>query len=441
MNDPLLDSPPPASTLHKYPLKQTGYDAVAVEEPQEMTYPPPPNNLESHHLLLEEEGDDEPAGIETDHTRQISLASLPPTSALPPHLAQTRPLHLSSTDLSSPVHHDSYPSSSAGSILVRPNSPFSLSPQPPPPPATVAILSPPTTLSSISSSRTPRQMRSNSSSKSSWSRDSSFVRDSRYPTPPPQQQHTHWISTEETRVLAEAQQQQQRRSTIDGGATVTPVRTSVILYRLDDTRQDSLSPSPVSRLDDSKARDMEEALVPPSLPFGGGAGGGREGRRHPSTGTMTSTASRQSYMSGDSRVPLVSGMGLGGVNPSTGSQFVAYAYQLDALLDGEEDDEDDDWLHDPRVPFFASSDTRKSKGKGKEEDKEKGLSVDPSRTSGYVEQAISWRGLVNYVSIWLLLAGLVALFIFYPVVDQTLHRGMADIANNPSINSTGQAID
>jgi len=133
-------------------------------------------------------------------------------------------------------------------------------------------------------------------------------------------------------------------------------------------------------------------------------------------------------MSGSSRLPLLrqgsSDLLIGERGGfGSGMQIVAYAYQPDALLDGEDDGEDDDWLHDPRVSFYASP------GEGKN-----------PPTSGYVEDALSMRGLVNYTMIWLLLGALVALFIFYPVLTEVRGENTDElIANSPNINSTGQA--
>ncbi|KAE9404952.1 hypothetical protein BT96DRAFT_988793 [Gymnopus androsaceus JB14] len=131
-------------------------------------------------------------------------------------------------------------------------------------------------------------------------------------------------------------------------------------------------------------------------------------------------------MSIDSRIPLVhDGNGTwGGIGSGSGNgkQMVAYAYQPDALLDGEEDDEDDDYLHDPRVSFYATPRNGKQ-----------GL------RAGYKEDTISVRGVVNYTTIWLVLVAIIALFVFYPVTE--FNRVDADeiIANNANINSTGQA--
>ncbi|KAJ3768910.1 hypothetical protein FB446DRAFT_814077 [Lentinula raphanica] len=145
-------------------------------------------------------------------------------------------------------------------------------------------------------------------------------------------------------------------------------------------------------------------------------------------------------MSGDSRIPLISpspGTGVGTGSHHTGLPtphahpgylgtpgssvpvLVAYAYQLDALYDSDEDNgEDDNWLHDPRVSFYAAG---KGKGRGKKNE-EVGQSELESQmktwsgTTEYVEDTMSLCGLGNYFAIWLLLLGLVALFIFYPVL-------------------------
>jgi hypothetical protein len=197
-------------------------------------------------------------------------------------------------------------------------------------------------------------------------------------------------------VLAQAQAQAQ-------AAHIRNPRGLVVLYRLDEPQHDV------------------EALLPPHLPFGNGKSRDRSGTLNAS---VRSTATRQSFMSGDSRIPLVSAgsdgmLERGGGN---GTQLVAYAYQPDALLDGEEDDLDDDWLHDPRVSFFAPP------GKGKQ-----------SPRSEYKEDAISVRGVVNYTAIWLMLVAIIALFVFYPVSTFNRLNSDALIANNPNINSTGQA--
>ncbi|KAJ3728052.1 hypothetical protein DFJ43DRAFT_1085611 [Lentinula guzmanii] len=210
------------------------------------------------------------------------------------------------------------------------------------------------------------------------------------------------VPSEETRVLARAQQQQ-RRSLHAPHST----RPLVVLYRLDtDT-------------------DVE-ALVPPSLPFRNGSGNGNGRSRGGSSGSsmltpamdrmsgsgsgsssMRSMSSRHSIMSGDSRLPLITASTEYeyeyDVHPHLHphQQLVAYASEVDALIDGDEDDgEDDDWLHDPRVSFYA--------GQGKGEKKK--------RKSGYVEDGMSYRGIGNYFMIWLILLGLVALFVFYPVL-------------------------
>ncbi|KAJ3798064.1 hypothetical protein GGU11DRAFT_782553, partial [Lentinula aff. detonsa] len=209
------------------------------------------------------------------------------------------------------------------------------------------------------------------------------------------------VPSEETRVLARAQQQQQRRSLHAPHST----RPLVVLYRLD--------------------TDVE-ALVPPSLPFrnGNGNGRGRGGGSGSSmltpamdrmsgsgsgSSSMRSMSSRHSIMSGDSRLPLITAIATASaeyeyeydVHPH--QQLVAYASEVDALIDGDEDDgEDDDWLHDPRVSFYAGQ------GKGEGEKKK--------RKTGYVEDGMSYRGIGNYFMIWLILLGLVALFVFYPVL-------------------------
>ncbi|KAJ3742521.1 hypothetical protein DFH05DRAFT_1501080 [Lentinula detonsa] len=210
------------------------------------------------------------------------------------------------------------------------------------------------------------------------------------------------VPSEETRVLARAQQQQ-RRSLHAPHST----RPLVVLYRLDtDT-------------------DIE-ALAPPSLPFrnGNGNGRGRGGGSRSSmftpamdrmsgsgSSSMRSMSSRHSIMSGDSRLPLITASTEYeyeyDVHPHLHlhphQQLVAYASEMDALIEGDEDDgEDDDWLHDPRVSFYAGQ------GKGEGERKK--------RKTGYVEDGMSYRGIGNYFMIWLILLGLVALFVFYPVL-------------------------
>ncbi|KAJ4000725.1 hypothetical protein F5050DRAFT_1803913 [Lentinula boryana] len=216
------------------------------------------------------------------------------------------------------------------------------------------------------------------------------------------------VPSEETRVLARAQQQQ-RRSLHAPHST----RPLVVLYRLD--------------------TDIE-ALVPPSLPFRNGNGNGR-GRGSGSgsgssmltpamdrmtgsgsgSSSMRSMSSRHSVMSGDSRLPLITATATAeyeyeyDVHPHLHlhphQQLVAYASEVDALIDGDEDDgEDDDWLHDPRVSFYA--------GQGEGEGEKK-------RKTGYVEDGMSYRGIGNYFMIWLILLGLVALFVFYPVIGDS----------------------
>jgi hypothetical protein len=225
------------------------------------------------------------------------------------------------------------------------------------------------------------------------------------------------LPSEETRVLSEAEQVQraqraQQRPAAPGADTrkpppPSPPRGAVILYRLEEQKPEDTN---------------TDELLPPSLPFGS-----RDGKRIRDSSSSYDTSSvrstsRLSFMSGDSRLPLVAPSDR---HSATGMQLVAYAYEPDALLDGEQDGEDDDWLHDPRVSFFAAS-----PASAKEKQRAK---------SGYVEDVMSVRGLVNYAAIWLLLVGLVALFIFYPVVDQIENRAVVDIANNPNINLTGQA--
>ncbi|KIK52827.1 hypothetical protein GYMLUDRAFT_49660 [Collybiopsis luxurians FD-317 M1] len=416
------NSPPPPSALHAYQLRNSvnlndtiptaGSSSGAAqvlapkpsipfsqfsfmnEDPTTLgaTYPPPPNGSEPHHSLLEyadAQGEDGMDGL--DAGRRNSLASPPPRSSLP-YSTQSRPS--SSTGFLSPKY-DLDPSSPAG-ISGLPAS-FSASPYP------LQSSLRPGSGSMTPATPTPRQPRSASSSRSS-----SMIRDSGFSIP----QHMIRIPSEETRVLAQARQAQGQAAKNSAHPAVPP-RGSVVLYRLDDSRQDTLAHL-------GKLNDVE-ALLPPNLPFGGKAHGGRQAQLSMDEQSLRTTGSRQSFMSGDSRIPLfhtnedMKGAG-------SGTQLVAYAYQPDALLDGEEDDEDDDWLHDPRVSFFASL------GKGKE----------PAR-SGYVERSMSVRGVVNYIAVWLLLVGLVALFVFYPVVDQLHGQKFDDIANNPNINSTGQA--
>ncbi|KAJ3829930.1 hypothetical protein F5880DRAFT_1501938 [Lentinula raphanica] len=168
--------------------------------------------------------------------------------------------------------------------------------------------------------------------------------------------------------------------------------------------------------------------------YGSGSGSGSLGvgsvssvsSRHsiiPSPGTGVGTGSHYTGLPTPHAHP-----GYPGTPGSSVPVLVAYAYQLDALYDSDEDDgEDDDWLHDPRVSFYAAVDSSqmglqgKGKGRGKKNE-EVGQSELESQmktrsgTMGYVEDTMSIRGLGNYFAIWLLLLGLVALFIFYPVL-------------------------
>jgi len=200
------------------------------------------------------------------------------------------------------------------------------------------------------------------------------------------------IPSEETRVLAQAHAQ---------AGHSRNQRGMVVLYRLDEPRHDV------------------EALLPPHRPFGRGKS--RDLSGSVMNASVRSTMTRQSFMSIDSRIPLFRSDGGTERIPGKGTQLVAYAYQPDALLDGEQDDEDDDWLHDPRVSLYATPGTK-------------------SKRSGYREDTISIRGVVNYTTIWLMLVAIIALFVLYPVSTEFRGNDTDElIANNPNINSTGQA--
>jgi Beta-glucan synthesis-associated protein SKN1/KRE6/Sbg1 len=132
--------------------------------------------------------------------------------------------------------------------------------------------------------------------------------------------------------------------------------------------------------------DIPDTLLPPAFPT-------RDSVISTSGETFVS-------LSADSKYPA--GM------LATERGLVAYAY--DPFVD-DQDPSDDDQLHDPE-------------GKG-------------FKTSG---QGVSWRGLRNLTMLLLLLAGLLSLFIVYPVFSFLHNNGVnLLIVENARINSTGQA--
>ncbi|KAJ3826856.1 hypothetical protein F5880DRAFT_1504321 [Lentinula raphanica] len=313
----------------------------------------------------------------------------------------------------------------------------------------------------------------NSNSRSILSSQSSSPGKSKTPPSSLETPYSHMVRvpSEETRVLAQAQQEQRKaRSTqpklsqfphspiphAPSARPVLPLRPSVVLYRLENHHPSEdpthLHPQVVRHESNVGDSELNHFAPPPMRRFYGSGSGSRS----LGVGSVSSVSSRHSIMSGDSRIPLISpspGVGTG-AGAGTGSHhtglltphahpgppgypgtpgssvpvLVAYAYQLDALYDSDEDDgEDDDWLHDPRVSFYAAVDSAqmgpqgKGKGRGKRNEDVVQSELESqmktrSGTTGYVEDTMSLRGLGNYFAIWLLLLGLVALFIFYPVL-------------------------
>ncbi|KAJ4473126.1 hypothetical protein J3R30DRAFT_766218 [Lentinula aciculospora] len=475
----MSSSPPPASNsaLYAYKLREDGYDVALLPpsprsstqitqlvapkpnvpfagftlDPENTdsvdnrysntTYPPPANPKSPRNVDVDNEDNASLYSSPSAGSFHASLSSPPPPSLLP-YTAPSRPSsaaeflprsNLNQQYLASPLGTFSGAVPESAGPYPTPLTPSSI--------PSYSIISAGTSSSN--------SLRKQTRFDSPLSIGTSLTRE-RVSSPP----RMIRVPSEETRVLAHAQQQTKLNQSLQSGISA---RGSVVLYRLDEPKLNMM--------------DVDvKALLPPNLPFGGSRRGGRNGPESSSmsrslssmdgAGSVRSTSSisRHSVMSGDSRIPLIrSNYDLdnrNGVGTSFGKgkgvhdlQLVAYAYQPDALLDGEEDDEDDDWLHDPRVSFYASpspgvkrstlavhSSPGLGVGKGTPEPHI------PKSKSGYVEDSMSLRGLGNYFTIWLLLVGLVALFIFYPVVTEAGRRDLADsIVNNPNINETGQA--
>ncbi|KAJ4470622.1 hypothetical protein C8J55DRAFT_491713 [Lentinula edodes] len=431
-------SPPTSpSALYAYKLRDDGYD-VALLPPSprsstllvapKPTYPPTLNTDHSEDLYSS------PSDSESIHDDPLSS---PPPISLLPYAAPSRP---------SSATGFLFSHSEPNSDLQHPPSLSGIT-EPYLSPSTLSMSTPPPSSMSTPGPSNSASFSSKSSKSSNFPRRQSLLdprasagAKGRMISSPPPRMHMIRVPSEETRVLARAQQQTNFKSSHPN----YPARGSVVLYRLDDPTQDVLN-----------MRDVE-ALLPPNLPFGSG-GGGRSRQDRSGSGSMTisrssmdgvgsvagsmrSFSSRHSVMSGDSRIPLIrSDFRDGSHRKGQEMQLVAYAYQPDALLDGEDDGEDDDWLHDPKVSFYASPQSKAGIGENKGKDSELSPSLRTGKT-GYVEDSISMRGLGNYFTLWLLLVGLVALFIFYPVVTEAGRSDLSDsIVNNPNINSTGQA--
>ncbi|KAJ3755716.1 hypothetical protein EV360DRAFT_72637 [Lentinula raphanica] len=317
----------------------------------------------------------------------------------------------------------------------------------------------------------------NSNSRSIVSSQSNSPGKSKTPPSSVETPYSHMVRvpSEETRVLAQAQQEQRKAQSTQSNVKLSqtphsplphgpparpglPLRPSVVLYRLENHHpsEDSthLHPQVMQHKGNVGDSESDHFAPPPMRRFGGSGSGSGSGSL--GVGSVSSLSSRHSIMSGDSRIPLISpGTGVGPGSHHTGLPtphahpgypgtpgssvpvLVAYAYQLDALYDSDEDDgEDDDWLHDPRVSFYAAVDSAQMGPQGKGQGKGKGKGIGKgerneevgqpelesqvvktrSGTAGYIEDTMSLRGLGNYFAIWLLLLGLVALFIFYPVL-------------------------
>jgi hypothetical protein len=136
------------------------------------------------------------------------------------------------------------------------------------------------------------------------------------------------------------------------------------------------------------ASEEGELPTPPTLPI----------NRHNRDSIMSSSGDSIVSLSSDSKYPQ-------GYNPQRGG-LVPYAY--DPEIDEKEPPDEVDMLHEPN-------------------DRER-------------RQVFAWRGIVNVGALFLLIGGLLSLFIFYPVwISLRDDQRNKAIFGNSQINSTGQA--
>ncbi|KAF8066469.1 beta-glucan synthesis-associated protein-domain-containing protein [Lyophyllum atratum] len=168
-------------------------------------------------------------------------------------------------------------------------------------------------------------------------------------------------------------------------------RGSMLLYRL------------ASDDDTASSSHRDSHLLPPPPKFPGGA-----------NRASTISSSGSSFISLDSKYPLGAGAGGGGAGSNRDSAFPTVPrglvpYEYDPALDEMEPPDEEDFLHDPEA-------------------------------KGHRKTRFPWRGLLNVAVLVGLIAALLCLFVFYPVL--TFYRNAArnnKIDGNIRINATGQA--
>ncbi|KAF5387190.1 hypothetical protein D9757_006849 [Collybiopsis confluens] len=276
------------------------------------------------------------------------------------------------------------------------------------------------------------------------------------------------LPSEEIRVLSRSvsgsglsmlnPQHQSQPPTPSLASTPVPQRGSMILYRI-------VSPptrTPVTPADSGSRTPSGLPLDPPRAPAFRGKG---TTNGSPASSTMSSRRSSMTFSLGfslteDSKYPeplrhgIESGMGFGtgfgGTDGGVSSQqLIAYAYEPSILgsspsdsnsdlsdIDSDYSDSDNDTDLDAEKP--------KPKPKPKRERKRSSRSSTASRLSPRLPPSATKAfriRLINIFTLFILVLALLALFIAYPVSIYTKHHSETQlIAENPLINSTGQAF-
>ncbi|ESK88947.1 hypothetical protein Moror_13200 [Moniliophthora roreri MCA 2997] len=247
--------------------------------------------------------------------------------------------------------------------------------------------------------------------------------------------HVKRIPSEESRALSMYAPQSGMSSTRTStpstlvptpNSSIGPHRASMILYRLAADELDTSSPHSESGL-----------LPPPRFHHSYHAGNKRD--------SITSTSGLST--SGDSFVSLASDSKY----PVTGSErgLVAYPYdpdEVDDQLDDIDADDGEDWSFEDEYNGARWNEKNKmSLGSNPSSMSDATTSAAATRTRPphptNNSTLLSSRGITNLLGLFLLIIGLLSLFIVYPVVSFYHDDGRnALITGNVRINSTGQAM-